>query len=461
MGQHCHYGYFFNSPSKKAAHEHRDNNSFTIFKNAPLLLDAGYYDYYGSTHYRNYYERTIAHNTICVYDSTETYTTLGVPVSNDGGQIESPTLMNYDDIFLPQHQRGKWIQFAADSTYAYNIADAQLSYDSTKLDFFRRRLLYIKPNKVIVLDHIHLKNITTHQRDVKWIAHFANKPNINGSVISTTVPGHITTYNGKTYTSTNGNGSIAIKTLLPDSSVTTLIGGTGYEYWVDGVNYPPETEPDTSFFSPGKWRIEVRPVTLTDTIIYLHTIDIGDTTDVAVAGGLAMQSIYSVGVDWDDTLYFFANDADTGKVYHVFNNVQGNRFVSIFAADLTSGSYNVLIDGIEVETVPADTNGIIKSSVYLPTGHHVVEIALNTMGTNEVTSKNTLSIYPNPAHTELNIIPALESYPFEVKIYNTRGKLVMKRYNQLRLNISDLPSGQYIVQVNQNNHCYSTKLIKQ
>ncbi len=451
---------FFCSPSKKAAHEHRDNNSFTIFKNAPLLLDAGYYDFYGSLHYRNYYERTIAHNTICVFDSTETYTTLGQSVSNDGGQIESFHLKNYDEIFLTENQRGQWIQFASGNNYVYNVADAQLSYDSTKLDFFRRRLLYIKPNKVIVLDHVHLKNTATKQRDITWIAHFAKKPDINGNIINTNVPGHIVTYHGNEYVSTNGNGSIAIKTLLPGSSTVTLIGGTGYEYWVNGTNYPPNTSPDTTFFSPGNWRIEVRPTTLTDSVVYLHTISIGDSTNIAVASGLAKQNTYSVGVDWNDTLYFFSNDADTGKVYHVFYNVSGNRSVGVFATDLTEGIYDIKVDGLTVETVSTDGNGTLESSLTLTAGNHMVEIALNATAINELFKENTLVVFPNPVYSELNILPPSTSSPFVIKIYDVNGKLVMKKSNQIRLDVSNLLSGLYFVQLIQNDYCYLTKLIK-
>jgi len=452
---------FFNSPSKKAAHEHRDNNSFAIFKNAPMLLDAGYYDSYGSSHYRNYYERTIAHNSICVFDSTEIYTTYGQSVSNDGGQIQSTTLMNYNDIFLPQNQRGQWIQFASGTNYEYNIADAQLSYDTAKLDFFRRRLLYIKPEKVIVLDHVHLKNTSTNQRDIKWIAHFAKRPIINGNIININVPGHIETYNGNTYSATNGNGSIAIKTLLPDSSTTTLIGGTGYEYWVGDTNYSPLVTPDTTFYTPGNWRIEVKPVVITDTVVYLHTIDIGDSTNIAVASGIAMQSIYSVGADWNDTLYYFSNDADTGKVYHVFYNVSGNRTIGIFATDLTAGIYNIKVDGMTIATVSTDINGILQSSAILTAGSYMVEIVLDTTtAINELNKTNSLTIFPNPTYSELNIVLPLSSFPYEINIYDTNGKLVMRDSNQTRLNISSLSSGQYYIQVKQDKKYFSTKFIK-
>jgi len=451
---------FFNSPSKKAAHEHRDNNSFAIFKNNPLLIDAGYYDSYASSHYRNYYERTIAHNSICVFDSTEIYTTSGQTVSNDGGQVLSATLMNYFDIFRPENQRGQWIQFASGTNYEYNIADAQLSYDTTKLDFFRRRLLYIKPNKVVVIDHVHLKNTTSNQRDISWIAHFANRPNVSGGIININVPGHIETYDGNTYTTTNGNGSIAIKTLLPDSSTTTLIGGTGYEYWVDSANYPPLYNPDTTIYTPGNWRIEVRPTILTDTVMYLHTISIGDSTNIAVASGIVLQNAFSVGTDWNDTLYYFSNDADTGKMYHVFNNIHGNRSIGIFAADLIVGSYDIRVNGEVITTVSTDPNGILQSSVILTSGSHIVEIIVNTTAINEPYKTNPLIVFPNPANSELNIVLQSTSHITEIKIYDINGSLIINSNNHLRINTSTLTPGIYFIQVTQNNRLYSTKFIK-
>jgi len=103
---------FFNSLSKKAAHEHRDNNSFMIFKNSPLLLDAGYYDTYGGTHYCNYYNAAL-HTTHLRFRFYRKLFLFWNPASNDGGQIESNYLLNYNDIFLPQNQRGQWIKYAS------------------------------------------------------------------------------------------------------------------------------------------------------------------------------------------------------------------------------------------------------------------------------------------------------------------------------------------------------------
>lgn len=451
---------FFNSPSKKAAHEHRDNNSFTIFKHKELLLDAGYYDAYGSEHYRNYYHRSIAHNTICVYDSSDTYLYYGEKIANDGGQIESLPLMNYNDIFLPENQRGKWLKYASGANYTYNIADAQLSYDTTKLDLFRRRLLFIKPEKVIVLDHVHLKNTSVHQRDIKWIAHFENKPIISGNLIHSEVPGHIETYDGSTCWAENGGGNLAIKTLFPSNSNTTLIGGDGYEYWVDGVNYPPLVSPDPTYYTSGKWRIETRPNLITDTIVYLHTIDIGDSTKMAIAGGLALQSLYSIGTDWNDTLYFFANDAEIGKEYHVFNNISGNRTIGLFATDLLNGIYDIKVNGVIKSTVATDEHGILQASTSLSSGIHTIEIVPNTTSTSEIHKIMSFTLYPNPSYSELNIALPSSQSPFKVNIYDVNGKLVMKIANQIKIDISSLSSGLYYIQLIQAENDYRTKFIK-
>jgi hypothetical protein len=452
---------FFNSPSKRAAHEHRDNNSFTIFKDAPLLIDAGYYDTYGGTHYRNYYQRSIAHNTICVFDSTEIYFNFGQSASNDGGQIESNALANYNDIFQPQNQRGQWIQYASGTNYEYNIADAQLSYDTAKIDFFRRRLLYVKPNRVIVLDHVHLKNTSTNQRDIKWIAHFSNKPTVSGSIINTNVSGHIETFNGKDYIASNGNGSLAIRTLLPANTYTTLIGGSGYEYWVNGANYPPLSLPDTTFYTPGRWRIEVKPITITDTIVYLHTIYIGDSVNIAVAGGISLQNNISVGTDWNDTLFYFSADADTGKIYHVLNNIAGGRTVAIFAADLRSGSYYVKVDGAIVTTIATDNNGILQSTATLTSGNHTIEIDQNITSISEISNHNPLQVYPNPAHTELNIILKSGLLQNEIEIYNSIGLLMMKTANSQKINVSSLTAGFYVIKIKLDDKYFTTKFIKE
>lgn len=145
----------------------------------------------------------------------------------------------------------------------------------------------------------------------------------------------------------------------------------------------------------------------------------------------------------------------------MFDNVLGGRTIGIFAADLNVNSYHIKVDGIIITTVSTDANGILQSSLTLPTGNHMIEIVTNSTQIDELYKTSTLAIFPNPTHSELNIVLPSSQSPFVTKIYDVNGKLVMKNSSQIKLNISSLSSGQYYIQVIQDDNYYSSKFIKQ
>ena len=64
---------------------------------------------------------------------------------------------------------------------------------------------------------------------------------------------------------------------------------------------------------------------------------------------------------------------------------------------------------------------------------------------------NTFNLFPNPANQELNIF--LSTIDNIISIYNLQGKLVKKSFvstNNCKLNITDLSSGMYVVEVKNN-----------
>jgi len=439
---------YFCSPSKRAAHEHRDNNSFAVFKNTPLLLDAGYYDTYGGTHMLNYYSRSIAHNTILVYDSTEQMTSLGSAASNDGGQIDSPALQNIGDIFLPQNQRGNWELAATGDGYQLNITDADLSYAPAKLDRFRRRLLFLKPDRMIVLDHVHLLGVGSQQRDVQWLAHFAQTPTMSGTLTSTEVAGHIETYDGTDHVSVNGTGSIALRTLLPANSSTTRVGGTGYEYWVDGANHPPIVTVDTNYYTPGSWRIEVRPQTVTDSVIFLHTIRTGTNTAPAQPGGSALVNSTTLAVDWNDTLALFSTDGGTDRTQHLVNVLLGGRVIQLVATDLAFGHYCIWIDGVHVLDGYTDGNGLLSLPMALSIGTHTLELADCLTGAEDIiTADGSLRAYPLPAIDQLHVWNGL-SERVAAELLDASGRVIQQmvlRPGANSMAVGHVTAGAYIL----------------
>jgi hypothetical protein len=460
--------WFFNSWSKKASHEHADNNTFAIYKYAPLIIDAGFYDLYGSSHFKNYYTRTIAHNSICVFDSTEHYYYGSEPVSNDGGQIYSQMMMTYNDIFAPQFQRGRWILYGAGSDYSYNIADARLSYDSTKVDRFTRRLLFFKPDKVIVLDHLHLKNLGVKQRIPKWIVHFTNQPSVNDTIVNSMVPDHVETFSGRDYTMSYHGGNVAIRTLLPLSTLTTRIGGTGYEYWVNNTNYPPSGTIDTIHSTPGKWRLEVVPTQITDTIVFLHTIKVSDSIVLSVPGGTGQLNRFTAGVDWDSTLFFFNARGDTGTDYHILTQIRGNRRLGIFAVDLIPDClFNILVDHSIIATFKSNRTGILHlPGEWLSSGEHTIEIErkLDIVPVDDTRKLITglISAFPNPSDETLSIDVIHKSEELiTFNLYTQQGVRVISGETRQKeiINVLKFAAGMYWLEAHDSAHIQVIKIV--
>ena len=231
---------FFQSGDERAGHQHRDNNAFTISKYAPLAIDSGVYEW--TPHRTNYSVRTIAHNTVTVYDPDEKF---WKGEANDGGQnifgrAPRPTGGDAHPTRFGQVTKGSdWdvadiVAYEANPYFTYAVGDASRSYGRQKLVEFKRAFLHIQPDWFVVYDRV---TTTKPEFPVRWLLHSTNEPKVEGD----------------TATITNGPGRLFSRTLWPRNPRIEAIGGPGKEFWVDGKNYPPKgSDPEQ-----GAWRVEV------------------------------------------------------------------------------------------------------------------------------------------------------------------------------------------------------------
>lgn len=132
-----HSGKFF------AGHQHKDQNSFVI--NAygdKLAVDGGYYDWYGSKHFKAYSINSIAHNTILLNGKGQE----GMRNGCDGN-VEA------------------WKDTAAFG-YVSGRADKIALYGKN-MKLFRRQILFVKPDYVIVYDRLETEKPSTFS----WLIH--------------------------------------------------------------------------------------------------------------------------------------------------------------------------------------------------------------------------------------------------------------------------------------------------
>ncbi len=267
-------------------HHHRDENAFTLHYRGPLAIDSGAYDAYGSSHWKNYFTRTIAHNAIVVFDPAQKTSIFGTPVSNDGGQTIRPEPRQLADLLPGGHAHLDGISRYEDTGEFMRVSgDATKAYDPQRVRLAERELVYFRHSDrahpiVVVLDRV---ESTQPEFEKRFLLHTVNEPAIRGRLSVTE----------------NNGGRLTCLTLLPEQPKIERIGGPGREAWVDGRNYPFETTRELGpQFTTGSWRIEVAPTEprTRDTFLHVLFVDDADAAPVDPRAAELRQTDESVSV---------------------------------------------------------------------------------------------------------------------------------------------------------------------
>jgi len=264
----------FRSGDTISAHQHADQNAFTIFRDVPLALDSGVYDDYWSSHSFNYYRRTIAHNTIVVFDPEETFPApkrlvrQGVTeLSNDGGQDLFGAVPHSMEDYR-EHRNlldtGDLDAFVSRGAYDYVRGDATRAYSRRKLERFVREMLFLRRERpggntlLLVLDDVKLARPGLRPT---WLLHGSYRPDLKAGLAVL-----------------HGDGAeVTVVPVAPDVSMD-VVGGKGREFLVNGTNYPPEGIRKTAP-PPGAWRLEVTPRAEEREVRILTVLVVGQDTE--------------------------------------------------------------------------------------------------------------------------------------------------------------------------------------
>jgi hypothetical protein len=78
----------------------------------------------------------------------------------------------------------------------------------------------------------------------------------------------------------------------------------------------------------------------------------------------------------------------------------------------------------------------------------------------QLNTTGSLSIFPNPAGSEISIAFSKSQQPFEVAVSNTLGQTLISKQNETHFNISKLNKGIYFVTIKSGRNFYAAKLEK-
>lgn len=330
-------------------HQHLDAGSFQIWYNAPLATESGLYGgtsgSYGSPHCKNYFWRTIAHNSLLIYDPDEKFSPKE-DFGNDGGQRLPNNRWeprNLEAMLDPVkgYKTGEILGhgFGPDSQvpeFTYLKGDLTMAYSSkvkeVKRSFVFLNLLNSKiPAALIVFDKIVSASPSFKKY---WLLHSIGKPEINGNeTIITESRG------GKT-------GKLINTSLLPDTDdqKITPVGGPGKEFWVFGKNYDNESRDKSgnSTYERAAWRTEVSPERSSSENYFLNVMQIMD----GKAEKLAVKKIDGeniTGALLADRIVFFSKNSEKLSSSVSFTLHDKGNF-GILVTDLAEGKWQVKKD---------------------------------------------------------------------------------------------------------------------
>jgi hypothetical protein len=343
-----------------AKHDHLDTNHFVIYHKGYLAIDAGAdYTDTESPHYLNQYRRTIAHNTMLVYQPGERFfwgENLW-PAANDGGQrMDSSRFWNSVRSLADwQNTRDLWDRGRIEAydrepeRYVYAKGDGTRAYQPSKVSGFVRDLLWLPASDVLfVLDRVASRDASYKKA---WLLHGVSEPKVvdaPGEAGRSVGQGGTAHTDGGLVTFEDGEGRLRVHALLPRDRDVVVRGGLGWEFWTpgderggawgSGKNWPLDppaggplpSDPylkkmwltfwggDMARLSPsnrravvpGGWRIEVSPRSSAREDVFLHALEIGDkgTPPRRVEGALG-HGLAGAVVEGDATVLFATGEA--------------------------------------------------------------------------------------------------------------------------------------------------------
>ncbi|MBI4661407.1 MAG: heparinase II/III family protein [Verrucomicrobia bacterium] len=279
-------------------HQHLDAGAFQIYYKGALAIDSGLYSgssgAYGSPHCLNYYWRTIAHNSLLVFDPKEDFGRRGY--GNDGGQrlpngrseprnlalLQAPenryrTGKVLAHGFGPDPQTPDFTLLQGDLTEAYSEKVRQVTRSFVFLSLRNPQV----PAALVVFDRVASADPAFRKY---WLLHTLEEPSIGSAPASSaSASEHSPVSSSATIdvTQHGQSGRLTLDVLLPppENAALDKVGGPGKEFWVFGQNYANDVEPrrlERGSMEPGAWRLELTPKSAASEDLFLNVLQVTD-----------------------------------------------------------------------------------------------------------------------------------------------------------------------------------------
>ena len=329
-----------------ANHQHLDVGSFQLYYKGPLAVNSGIYQgkmgSYGGAHFKNYYQRSIAHNTMLIFNPDEKFSWHGSEIINDGGQQfpnGAAEPKNMQEFMEKDYKTGEILAhgFGPDSIkpeYTYLKGELAEAY-SDKVKSFKRSFAFLNlnnsevPAAIVVFDRVNSSN--KYFKKI-WLLHCVEEPEISGNVA--TVKRIEKGYNGL----------LINTTLLPIAENLSIqkVGGKDNEYSVNGENFPQYHYSEKNSADGAIWRLEVAPKNADNTNLFLNVMQVMDANgNVKSLVVEKLETEKFVGTKISNRIVLFSKDGEI-NTQSILLKISGNGTYKVLIADMQKGKWKIV-----------------------------------------------------------------------------------------------------------------------
>jgi len=339
-------------------HQHQDGGSFQIYYKGPLAIDSGTYQGtsggYNSPHCKNYFKRTIAHNSLLIYDPDELFDTHNyggegqTPYArNDGGQRLPGdgwnTCRSFKSLLSDEYTVGKVLGQEIGVNYSYLKGDITKAY-SSKVSDVRRSFVFIDTqDSIIPAMMVIYDNIVSANPEFKkyYLLHSIEKPTLGA--------GKKIPYFEVARTKDNDSGMLRDYVLMPDKKNLEMeaVGGPGKEFDVFGENFPNDRNDPAN--ERGAWRVQLSPKSASAQDNFLNVIQVADNDCYQFNDVRRIDCEKVVGAEAGKFIVFFSRNLGTlDSSFEI--KIDGRKNCTVLLTDLSAGRWQVKSSGREICT---------------------------------------------------------------------------------------------------------------
>ena len=324
-----------------ANHDHGDAGSFQIYYKKILAGDTGYYDSYGTDHFKYYHQATIAHNSIVIYRNTKT-----IGQKNGSSYPEPKT---YDEWMTDQYRTanlsGVSYEYMDETKkqvkYAYIAGDIAPAYQGVLTKGDRRMLaVFDTQNPDVPMYFFVYDNFTgTSNSDAMiFLLHTTSKPTIEGNTVS----------------ALSGSGKLVLQNIKGGDSIEA-IGGIRNNFVVNGTHVETDDYTTTDYWG----RVEIKTENSSKNDVQLNVMYVTDASNKTSYEATELVGNTVSGAIIGNTAAVFVEESANSDKAISFSTVGATDNINYYVSGVKAGNWTVTVGNVILTVSATEEAGLL------------------------------------------------------------------------------------------------------